>query len=86
MQEETIDWPLLTIAEAWKNAENLPLDKTTRAVRLLDARYSQLRDSLQEQLLTVWNSLVSIDEEQKVFTITQAVEGKYGFSSCVAGH
>ncbi|KAH8804607.1 centromere/kinetochore protein-like protein zw10 [Xylogone sp. PMI_703] len=64
---------LHSLENAWKSSEKIPLEKTTRAVRLLDARYSQLRDSLQTQLLTVWNSLVSIDKEQKCLTINQSL-------------
>ncbi|RFU26758.1 hypothetical protein B7463_g9583, partial [Scytalidium lignicola] len=74
--EKKIIDALHSLEDAWKSAEKVPLEKTTRAVRLLDARYSQLRDSLQKQLLALWNSLVSINKEQKCLTISQTLSNE----------
>jgi centromere/kinetochore protein ZW10 len=59
----------LTATDAWTAVANIKLDKTARPIRILDAKWFELRTHIKEQLLDVWNSLVHCDTENNVVTI-----------------
>ncbi|KAK0109492.1 hypothetical protein ONS95_002182 [Cadophora gregata] len=60
---------------AWKSLGEIPLEKTTRVMRLLDSRCFELRVHIREQFSTVWETLISIDREQAKITINREIQG-----------
>ncbi|PVH71756.1 centromere/kinetochore protein-like protein zw10 [Cadophora sp. DSE1049] len=60
---------------AWKSLGEIPLEKTTRVMRLLDSRCFELRVHLHEQFSAVWKTLISIDREQSKITINRDIPG-----------
>jgi centromere/kinetochore protein ZW10 len=58
--------------------DNIPVERTTRAIRLLDDRCFELRTFIHEQLTGVWQNLVYWDEgDKKRLTIRTAIEGEH---------
>jgi hypothetical protein len=51
-------------------------DDTTRAMRVIDDRCSQLRDFIHEQLEDVWNALIRFVLDAKTLTINQSLPGR----------
>ncbi|KAH7408986.1 centromere/kinetochore protein-like protein zw10 [Cadophora sp. MPI-SDFR-AT-0126] len=60
---------------AWKSLAEIPLEKTTRVMRLLDSRCFELRVHIHEQFSAVWETLIKIDREQSTITINQEIQG-----------
>lgn len=60
---------VLTILDAFTTIAKIPLEKTARALRLLDQRAFDLRTQIREQLLNVWYALVHIEEENGLSTV-----------------
>ncbi|KAF8850831.1 hypothetical protein BDZ45DRAFT_184064 [Acephala macrosclerotiorum] len=60
---------LHTLADAFATIAKIPLEKTARALRLLDQRAFDLRTHIREQLLNVWYALVHIQEENGLVTV-----------------
>ncbi|CZR67503.1 uncharacterized protein PAC_17402 [Phialocephala subalpina] len=61
---------LHTLADAFTTIAKIPLEKTARALRLLDQRAFDLQTHIREQLLSVWYALVHIREENGLVTMT----------------
>ncbi|KUJ07758.1 centromere/kinetochore protein-like protein zw10 [Mollisia scopiformis] len=68
--EHNIVDALHTLADTFTSIAKIPLEKSTRAVRLLDNRASGLREHFREQLLNVWHNLVHVEQENGVFSFT----------------
>jgi centromere/kinetochore protein ZW10 len=60
---------------AWKAIAELPLERTTRAVRILDSKCFDQRHSIHEQFTNVWNKLVQVDRDQKAIIINKELPG-----------
>jgi len=60
---------------AWSSLGEIPLEKTTRVMRLLDSRCFELRVHIHEQFSTVWKTLINIDRGQSKITINQDIPG-----------
>ncbi|CZS94014.1 uncharacterized protein RAG0_04056 [Rhynchosporium agropyri] len=66
----------LHMLEAAFNALNgVKLEKTSRAMRLLDTRCFAIRASLQEELFTIWKALIIVDQEVSTITIRRELPG-----------
>ena len=58
--------------------DNIPVERTTRAIRLLDDRCFELRTFIHLQLTGVWQNLVHWDEvDKKSLTIRATIEGEH---------
>ncbi len=66
---------MLINSECWKLLAEIPLEKTTRAIRLLETRWFQLQARIHEQFSTVWKSLVHVDTVQGNITINNRILG-----------
>ncbi|KAH6694901.1 centromere/kinetochore protein-like protein zw10 [Leptodontidium sp. MPI-SDFR-AT-0119] len=60
---------------AWQILGEIPLEKTTRVMRLLDSRCFELRVLIHEQFSTIWEALISVDREQSTITVNREVPG-----------
>ncbi|KAG4438487.1 hypothetical protein IFR05_006010 [Cadophora sp. M221] len=60
---------------AWKILGEIPLDKTTRVMRLLDSRCFELRILIHEQFSTTWEALISVDRDESTITVNREVPG-----------
>ncbi|KAH7306101.1 centromere/kinetochore protein-like protein zw10 [Rhexocercosporidium sp. MPI-PUGE-AT-0058] len=60
---------------AWKSLGEIPLEKTTRVMRLLDSRCFELRVLIHEQFSTIWKALIIVDREESTITINREVPG-----------
>lgn len=67
----------LTVPAAWQILGEIPLEKTTRVMRLLDSRCFELRVLIHEQFSTIWEALISVDREQSTITVNREVPGRY---------
>lgn len=57
--------------------DKIPVERTTRAIRLLDDRCLELRGYIRDQLVGVWRSLVHWEKgEKKSLTISGTIEGE----------
>ena len=65
----------LTVSAAWAAISGLPLEKTVRAVRILDTKCFDQRQHIHEQFTKVWNGLVDVDPKQKTITINKELPG-----------
>ncbi|KAF7870174.1 uncharacterized protein EAF02_009364 [Botrytis sinoallii] len=54
---------------------DIPAETTVRAVRLLDTRYYELKDSLNDQLSEIRKSLIYIQPKEASFTIHKKIDG-----------
>ncbi|KAE9366406.1 centromere/kinetochore protein-like protein zw10 [Stipitochalara longipes BDJ] len=70
-EEQKIVEALFKLEAAWKAISDLPLEKTVRAVRILDAKCFDQRRNIHEQFTKVWNGLVNVDFNQNIITINK---------------
>jgi centromere/kinetochore protein ZW10 len=57
--------------------DKIPVERTTRAIRLLDDRCFELRSFIRDQLTGVWRSLVHWEKGDKnSLTISATIEGE----------
>jgi centromere/kinetochore protein ZW10 len=61
---------MLSLADSFAAIAKIPLEKTIRAVRLLDKKATDLRAHLKEHLFNVWDALVHIRQENGAISIT----------------
>ncbi len=66
---------ILTVLAAWSAITDLPLEKTTRAVRILDTKCFDQRHHIHDQFTNIWNKLVQVDRDQKTITINKELPG-----------
>lgn len=66
---------MLILLDAWRHLGEIPLEKTTRAMRLLDSRCFELRGLVHEQFSAIWKALVSVNLEQASITINKELPG-----------
>ncbi|PMD15693.1 centromere/kinetochore protein-like protein zw10 [Hyaloscypha hepaticicola] len=69
--KQSIVEALFKLEAAWKAIGELPLEKTTRAVRILDSKCFDQRHTIHEQFTNVWNKLVQVDRDQKAIIINK---------------
>ncbi len=53
-----------------------PMEKNTRALRLLDTKCFELRNHIQIQFSIVWKALIRADLDNRVLTITKKLDGQ----------
>jgi centromere/kinetochore protein ZW10 len=70
---------IVTVIAAWSAITDLPLEKTTRAVRLLDSKCFDQRSHIYEQFTHVWNKLVHVDPDQRIITINKELPGSFPY-------
>lgn len=63
----------LTPLDAWKLIAEVPAEKNTRAIRLLDQRCFELKAAAHEHLMTLWNHLILVDFDSQVLTINRTL-------------
>jgi centromere/kinetochore protein ZW10 len=73
---------MLTKLAAWSAITYLPLEKTTRAVRLLDSKCFDQRSHIYEQFTHVWNKLVHVNSDQRIITINKELPGLFPWYPC----
>lgn len=56
---------------------NVPTEKTTRAMRLLEQRNVELRALAHEHLSALWTRLIHVDYGEKIITVNQSLGGKF---------
>jgi centromere/kinetochore protein ZW10 len=56
-------------SDAWTAITDIPLEKSTRAMRLLDTKCFDLRRLIHDQFTRVWNALIRVDFDQSTITI-----------------
>jgi centromere/kinetochore protein ZW10 len=66
---------LLTFSAAWTAISDLPLEKTVRAVRILDAKCFDQRRYIHDKFTNVWNGLIRVDFDQRSVTINKDLPG-----------
>ena len=66
---------LLTFPAAWTAISDLPLEKTVRAVRILDAKCFDQRRYIHDKFTKVWNGLIRVDFDQRSVTINKDLPG-----------
>lgn len=63
--------------EAWEMMDKIPVERTTRVIRLLDDRCFELRSFIHEQLTGVWKNLVHWDRGDKTcLALSATIEGE----------
>src|ERR1700712_4058065 len=67
---------LLIVPAAWTAISDLPLEKTVRAVRIVDSKCFDQRNHIHDQFRGVWNGLVRVDFEQHSVTINKDLPGQ----------
>jgi hypothetical protein len=71
------DHPMLTkCSDVHKRTLTAAPDETTRAMRIIDDRCSELRKFIHEQLHEAWDALINFDFDAKSLTINQQLSGK----------
>ncbi|EKD13112.1 centromere kinetochore protein [Drepanopeziza brunnea f. sp. 'multigermtubi' MB_m1] len=63
------------LEDAWKRLGDIPLEKSTRAMRLLDSRSFELRMQIHEQFATIWKELINVKPDHAVITINRVLPG-----------
>ncbi|KAI6708496.1 hypothetical protein JHW43_008968 [Diplocarpon mali] len=63
------------LEDAWNRLGDVPLEKTTRAMRLLDSRSFELRKQIHDQFSAMWQALIHIDLDGNPTDINQAIIG-----------
>lgn len=57
--------------------DKMPVERATRAIRLLDDRCFELRSSIRDQLTSIWRNLIHWEEgAKKSLTISATIEGE----------
>lgn len=64
------------LESAWGLLDALPVGRGVRAVKLLDLRAFELKNTVHEVFEHVWKALVHVDVEAKVVSISQQKEGE----------
>jgi centromere/kinetochore protein ZW10 len=67
---------MLIWIDAWKRLGDIPLEKSTRAMRLLDSRSFELRMQIHEQFATIWKELIHVKPDQALITINRVLPGE----------
>jgi centromere/kinetochore protein ZW10 len=62
---------MLTAVAAWTAIVDIPLEKTTRAMRLLDTKFFDLRRIIYDQFTQVWKALIKVDLDHNNITINK---------------
>lgn len=63
---------------AWTAITDIPLEKSTRAMRLLDTKCFDLRRFIHDQFTQVWNTLIQVDFDRRTITINKELkEGRH---------
>jgi centromere/kinetochore protein ZW10 len=62
---------MLTAVAAWTAITDIPLEKTTRAMLLLDSKCFDLRRIIHDQFTHVWNALIKVDLDQRTIIINK---------------
>ncbi|PMD34525.1 centromere/kinetochore protein-like protein zw10 [Hyaloscypha variabilis F] len=70
-EEKKIVEALFKLEAAWTAISHLPLEKTVRAVRILDSKCFDQHRHIYEQFTNVWNGLVNVDLKQRSITINK---------------
>lgn len=68
--------PKLMSEGAWEALSKVPMDKTSRAIRLLDTECFAVREAIRTQFIIVWKALVRIDVDNKTLTVSKSIEGE----------
>jgi len=61
----------LTVVDAWKVIAEVPVDKHTRAITLLDQRCFRLRESAHDSLMAICDRLIHVDPKAQSITINK---------------
>ncbi|KAH8754433.1 hypothetical protein BGZ57DRAFT_933673 [Hyaloscypha finlandica] len=70
-EEQKIVEALFKLEAAWTAISDLPLEKTVRAVRILDAKCFDQRRYIHDKFTNVWNGLIRVDFDQRSVTINK---------------
>ncbi|KAK3373951.1 hypothetical protein B0T24DRAFT_576679 [Lasiosphaeria ovina] len=74
------------LEKSWNELDTISVDKSCRAIKLLDLRAFELKSSVHEVFDHVWSSLVRVDVEKQTMSISDAQQGEpMGLSDAVIG-
>ncbi|KAB5563043.1 hypothetical protein GE09DRAFT_1110803 [Coniochaeta sp. 2T2.1] len=62
------------LEKSWSQLDEIPVSKSTRAIRLLDIRAFELKTDVHEVFDHVWNALVHVDVERGSVTVREEAE------------
>ncbi|KAL2068605.1 hypothetical protein VTL71DRAFT_14942 [Oculimacula yallundae] len=74
--EKSIIERLHMLEAAFDGLGLVPLEKTSRVMRLLDSRCFEIRASLHEQFNSLWKALINVDRESSTITFNPGIPGE----------